>query len=407
MPESVLRGQCGAQRSRFLVDPAPYSNPYWIRLAVTVRLMCGWRASSDSGDGMVGGTSIRDNALYFPYINVPYTAWFSRILLYWDKVGSIVPTEYLNRPVELQPEMRELVEAGAVEQVTTMAYAHEIEELSESFISYVQGRLETLRQQPAARASLRKSKPVSLHIEKMGSISSELIGLGVAHEERYPWFTVDSWVANDFMFFLASMLGDLKEVNAVPVTNEDGFRSISSEVPNNLSSYSRQLAATRGTMLKALLPAPNHPVDVLDLLRFKARHGDLLLRFRRELEDESANVAELQDPTERARRVRSLNEKFEEQIEEITQAMRHRWADLALRKMLPILTPLAWPASVAAGHPQIAQEATTSASVLTAVVNALYQPPNFRDQKKQPLAYVAFARQAFSNSKKLTRRLDY
>lgn len=30
--------------------------------------------------------------LYFPYISVPESAWFTRVLLYWDEVGSIVPS---------------------------------------------------------------------------------------------------------------------------------------------------------------------------------------------------------------------------------------------------------------------------------------------------------------------------
>jgi len=33
------------------------------------------------------------NALYFPYIKVPKSAWFTRILLYWDKVGAIIPSD--------------------------------------------------------------------------------------------------------------------------------------------------------------------------------------------------------------------------------------------------------------------------------------------------------------------------
>ena len=35
------------------------------------------------------------DALYFPYIKVPKSAWFTRILLYWDKVGAIIPSDYV------------------------------------------------------------------------------------------------------------------------------------------------------------------------------------------------------------------------------------------------------------------------------------------------------------------------
>lgn len=36
--------------------------------------------------------------LYFPYINVPDTAWFSRMLLYWDEVGAIIPYDFIDNP---------------------------------------------------------------------------------------------------------------------------------------------------------------------------------------------------------------------------------------------------------------------------------------------------------------------
>ncbi len=38
--------------------------------------------------------SATNNVLYFPYISVPSSVWFTRMLLYWDKVGSIVPRDY-------------------------------------------------------------------------------------------------------------------------------------------------------------------------------------------------------------------------------------------------------------------------------------------------------------------------
>jgi hypothetical protein len=31
------------------------------------------------------------SALYFPYVSTPDDAWFTRVLLCWDTVGTIVP----------------------------------------------------------------------------------------------------------------------------------------------------------------------------------------------------------------------------------------------------------------------------------------------------------------------------
>ena len=37
---------------------------------------------------------IRNNVLYYPYVNLPESAWLIRMLLYYDKVGTITPPSY-------------------------------------------------------------------------------------------------------------------------------------------------------------------------------------------------------------------------------------------------------------------------------------------------------------------------
>ena len=58
-----------------------------------------------------------DTALYFPYINVPETKWFTQILLYWDHAASIVPDSIRENREELGPYMAELMDEGLVRSV--------------------------------------------------------------------------------------------------------------------------------------------------------------------------------------------------------------------------------------------------------------------------------------------------
>lgn len=60
---------------------------------------------------------MRNNALYFPYISVPDEKWTIKTLLYWDKLSSIVPMDYIGEPEQLSPFMRELVHGNLVEQI--------------------------------------------------------------------------------------------------------------------------------------------------------------------------------------------------------------------------------------------------------------------------------------------------
>lgn len=77
---------------------------------------------------------MRNNVLYFPYISVPSSVWFTRILLYWDKVGSIVPYDYIEKP-ELHDEYtRSLIQANLVTQVIPGMYRDEIPNLTGSLL---------------------------------------------------------------------------------------------------------------------------------------------------------------------------------------------------------------------------------------------------------------------------------
>ncbi|WP_203711426.1 hypothetical protein [Asanoa siamensis] len=55
-------------------------------------------------------------ALYFPFINVPSTAWWTRTLLYWDRVGTIVPHSYRHEPENLGLHTLELIREGLLDQ---------------------------------------------------------------------------------------------------------------------------------------------------------------------------------------------------------------------------------------------------------------------------------------------------
>lgn len=75
--------------------------------------------------------------LYFPYIRVPENVWFTQVLLYWDKVGSIVPSEYIRRPEKLGSYMGELVQADLVKPVVPPDYTYKIPRFREAFLELV------------------------------------------------------------------------------------------------------------------------------------------------------------------------------------------------------------------------------------------------------------------------------
>jgi hypothetical protein len=56
-----------------------------------------------------------DRALYFPFIEVPDSPALTRVLLYWDELGTIVPA-HLDEG-DIGPRTRRLADAGLTRSV--------------------------------------------------------------------------------------------------------------------------------------------------------------------------------------------------------------------------------------------------------------------------------------------------
>jgi hypothetical protein len=75
--------------------------------------------------------------LYFPYISVPESAWFTRVLLYWDEVGSIVPSPYEADLARLTPYMSELVRAELVRPIVPERYDRHLHRAVRPFLEFI------------------------------------------------------------------------------------------------------------------------------------------------------------------------------------------------------------------------------------------------------------------------------
>jgi len=81
--------------------------------------------------------AVADQVLYFPYISVPSDAWFTRVLLYWDAVGSIVPAPYADAPERLTPYMQDLMAAQMIRPISPEAHNGALMEPLQDFFSWL------------------------------------------------------------------------------------------------------------------------------------------------------------------------------------------------------------------------------------------------------------------------------
>ena len=82
---------------------------------------------------------MKSNVIYFPYIRVPKSVWFTRLLLYWDRVLSITPVDFFENPEALGEHTRSLVERDLVKPIPPRMYTREIENFKSSFENYLNG----------------------------------------------------------------------------------------------------------------------------------------------------------------------------------------------------------------------------------------------------------------------------
>ena len=159
------------------------------------------------------------SALYFPYIRTPEDAWFTRVLLYWDSVGTIVPGGLEDDPRYISHRMAELREEGMLATVSPAFDLANIPHFRDEFARFLEADAVVATRRGAAAENLSFAK---VHLFKLGDVA-EYDRSGLARHGQGPgwevWIEVEERTADLFMAYLATALGALDEVRMDPVTD--------------------------------------------------------------------------------------------------------------------------------------------------------------------------------------------
>jgi len=335
-----------------------------------------------------------EGALYFPHIQVPASPWFTRSLLYWDQVGTIVPQGYRAQPEELGEHTLELVRRGLVRQVFPQEAGSEF---SRQFQRWLDGLSHS--ELKRRRARLKAGEITGVHIDKwmhyMGGVE-QVMREGLVRDHLWgDWLEVESRTANEFMAALTLGLchpeGGLSRGSGcawIPATDDPAaFRVLlsglekaepASPVERDVQLRLRgelQACEVRTSLLEQALPAPAEPVSAERIEQFRRKHDDRLPRCRRHIEaliDRTLALDEI-------RRLRALERVAEEVAELAAEAEAYlkeagirRLTRSPLIRMLKVAPPLAVPVS---GVLETAQALETAGSL-----------------NSEALAYLALAR---------------
>ena len=262
-----------------------------------------------------------DNVLYFPYIRVPNKPWFTRTLLYWDSVGSIVPAEYIRHPERLGSHMQSLLTEGLVKQILPGRYIYEVPNFVDAFIDAAEEHKRKFAITPDAFAKLPTFR---VHIEKLGNIGDILCKMGLARKSDHPWFEIEARLAGQFMAYLAGVLSRLPELNSRPITDDQ----------NQLNIY-ESYDTDRSIILENLLPAPAKGITVDSLSHFKSKNQASLVSFRNEIESFILQVASITDRPLRDEMVNRFLAKEKAEIDAILDAMGSQgWTKISFGRFL-------------------------------------------------------------------------
>jgi hypothetical protein len=343
-----------------------------------------------------------NNALYFPNISVPSSAWTAQAILYWDKLASIVPLDHLHNPESLSPDTRTLMTEGLIEPVIPGMYLYAARMFDESFIQYIENKI---RRRQITPRHFGDARPMArVHAEKMGKIPDFLVEVGVARRLDLAWYEIEESVAGEFMTYLATVLCALPEIDATPITDRLMLARPLGLAPTGKHA-NRTLHATkaRQTVLQALLPIPTGRLNIRKLVEFKRRHGHLLPQLRSNIELHCRRIAAYESHEQRLIETETFISDSQDQINEITAAMQLSFARVALGRLSPLLG-----AGLALGYgTDLANPAAFAGSALSltgTIYEALSSIRDRQSQEAKPLAYFAHGRRELAPGRAFNKR---
>jgi hypothetical protein len=333
--------------------------------------------------------------LYFPYISVPEDAWFTRVLLYWDRVGSIVPWEYTRDFDRLSPYMAELARAELVRPIAPELHVQAA--MLRPFLKFVDGdpqiaaRARDLGSVPAQRGHVDSGTVMEIHAGKIGAeLAEELIARGLArHAPGERWFEVEARTAGAFMAYLAAVIGSLESVQLEPITDKPEhlmpFCPAQADAPQTLWS------ALRMHVLEGVLPGPEAGVSVAELASFKESHAELLTRFRLYIESRVLDLASVPEEELRQAKLEVLQGELRLQLDELAARMHERnWPRVVFGTLCPVVGSSITAATVAATG-ALTAAAAGAATLASAIYSAARAVRSKKDFRREPLAYAALA----------------
>jgi hypothetical protein len=268
------------------------------------------------------------SVIYYPFIKVPQTEWFTRILIYWDRVDSIVPDEY-HHEYMMGEYMSELVDEKLVQPISPRNEIRNIPNFNDVFLNHVRDD-----NYPVKKNTIKEARKIDIHLEKLDEVGDGLVELGLAIK-RKQWYLIESYTGNLFMSYLAYSLGNLPQFNSKPMTDNIADLNMHSSVDFLNGKMRRGIEKDRATIFRKILPAPTQVLFPLELIEFKEANKKELMNFRKKVEEILIEAANIEKPFLREEKIDTFIEETKDEIDYIKNTMESfGWKNITLKDFL-------------------------------------------------------------------------
>lgn len=289
---------------------------------------------------------MKRTSLYYPTISIPTGSWLRRTLLYWDEIASIVPQDWEQKTlIPFSPDIEFLQAENEFRPVRPDLL---VMQGPWKNIQAFEEELKARIQATAFQHYLQDQRQVDarIHVDKVsGSFFDDFLrpaGLARKDDSDPDWFLFERRTALLYMSCLARYLAEIDREAATPSTDLPIYERLSLDALDPQEGFT-----CVDIQLRKMLPVPREDVSLSDILHFKRRRRQELLRFRELLDELHSSLANAESKADIRDASVSTAEKLERGIQDLKALLDDsRLATLAstLKSIISVKSPTLWAA---------------------------------------------------------------
>ena len=263
--------------------------------------------------------------LYYPEIQIPTSGtWIRKSLLYWDRLGAIVPRTYDDR-MDAQllkrytPEIEYLYKEGVFIPFNPES------------LMWESGTLKALRTE--VKRVLIPSKPkskapeivhkcdVAIYRDKVAYEVFRALktgGLAIESPDDDDFYLFERRTANIYMALLAKHLASNASEPTIPSSDSEAELDVMFGSDKERKSENLIISP----QFSDLIPTPNPDIPLRKIMKFKAKHQAELLAFYAAMDGFEQGVAECESAKQLTSLIQSQKDQIKKQIIDLSKALK-------------------------------------------------------------------------------------